>query len=461
MSENSLTKSKYIKNSKEPKVFRRISIFFLISWYILPIYFGIELPGFDLTAIRLAIILLLIMIIASTSRLNDFIKMCKELTLSMVFLPYIFVIGYTMVFRVDFNAFFNPFMDILAMFLLIYAMKESLGAKETIKFIRVFIYILVLLGIVEFLMDDTPFKYLETISGIKTARFVRSGHYRIMSNCVHSLGYGLMLLTAVPFAVYDERKDEADLFRRPFLLVLILLNVFLTGSRSTLGVVFLELALVFIFSKKYYKKRALITGFVMIIAFIAFLIVAYKTSLGQYILLQITTVIDEILGTNIAEAFGASQTALEQSSDYRDKLIKIFQVSWLNPLIGIGRKRSFSGVIDGSTIKSIDSFYIAEYVRYAYPGMIAFIMVLLYFLWSTFKNCIQTKSGLSKVIFISILCYMINIYWVDSLQTFKYIYALMAIFIVANYKECINVREKYETNSRYLKKANIKKWKKD
>jgi len=451
MSETTLTKSKYIKKSKENLLFKRVSIYFLIAWYLLPIYFGIELPGFDLTAIRLGIILLLFMIIASNKRLNDFLLLIQELTLTKFFLPYIFVIGYTMVFRVDFNAFFNPFVDILAMFLLIYVIKDSLGVNETIRIIRIFMYILVLLGIVEFIMDDTPFLYLETIQGIKTARFVRSGHYRIMSNCVHSLGYGLMLLTAVPFAVYDEKINDIDLFRRPVLLILIILNIFLTGSRSTLGVAFIEIALVFIFSTKYYKKKAIVVGLISIFSFVVFVIVTYKTSLGQYIMLQITTMIDELFGTDLAAAYGASQTALDQSSGYRDKLIKIFRVSWLNPLIGIGRKRAFSSVIDGAVIQSVDSFYIAEYIRYAYPGMFSYIAILIYFVVITFKNIIKTKSGLAKAVFISIVCYMINIYWVDSLQTLKYIYALMAIFIVANYETCISTPKNETRQSKYIK----------
>lgn len=76
--------------------------------------------------------------------------------------------------------------------------------------IVVFSYVIALLGIVEYVLGRSPFSYLETIKGLYTGRFVRSGSYRIMSSCNHSLGYGLMLVTMVPFACYD-RKIRASI----------------------------------------------------------------------------------------------------------------------------------------------------------------------------------------------------------------------------------------------------------
>ena len=78
--------------------------------------------------------------------------------------------------------------------------------------------------------------------------------------------------------------------------------------------------------------------------------------------------------------------ALGSSSDYRDQLKYIFTIDWLNPMLGIGRKRSFASEINGSFIQSIDNFYIAEYVRYAYPGLAAYVLILLYYLYKMNKT---------------------------------------------------------------------------
>ena len=120
--------------------------------------------------------------------------------------------------------------------------------------------------------------------------------------------------------------------------------------------------------------------------------------------------------------------ALGSSSDYRAQLKYIFQVDWLNPLLGIGRNRSFACEINGTYIYSVDSFYIAEYIRYAYPGMITYIVYLLYFLIRMLKSSIRNRSQISKMLFTGAFCYCVNLLWLDSLQTLKYLYILFALF---------------------------------
>ena len=108
-------------------------------------------------------------------------------------------------------------------------------------------------------------------------------------------------------------------------------------------------------------------------------------------MLQITSILDELLGTELAVQFGADLTALSSSSNYRDQLKYIFTVDWLNPLLGLGRKRSFKSEINGSFIESVDNFYIAEYVRYAYPGMITYLL----FLGSMIAGDVYKRQGVT------------------------------------------------------------------
>lgn len=422
-------KSKYIKDDNEKKVFHATGVFFFFCMFVMPQYFGIPVPLFDLTALRIALLAVLFMIFVNPARTREFWNLVFGSKFIKVFIPYFFVIIYTMVLRHDFKAFFNPFMEIFAFVMLIYVIKDSLGVEKTIHLIIVFCYVLSILGIVEYMMGKSPFSYLETIDGVLTGSFVRSGQYRIMSAQIHSLGYGLMLVTCVPFLALDLQNSEIYFFQRPVLLILFGLNIVLTGSRSTLGIFFLELFLILLFSTKRANKKVVfyIIPFLLLIA--VAIIGLQNTGIGKYLLLQITTVLDSVFGTSFSARYGADISSLNASSDYRDQLKYIFTVKWLNPLLGIGRSRAFISVVNGTTINSVDDFYIAEYIRYAYPGMIAYIFILLFYMVNIWKEIREKKSVVAKVVLIGTVGYVINIYWVDSLQTLKYLYILFAVFI--------------------------------
>ena len=272
-----------------------------------------------------------------------------------------------------------------------------------------------------------------------------------MSSCNHSLGYGLMLVTMVPFACYDRKNKSVNLLAQPLLLLLLGGNVFLCGSRSTLSVFLLEVILLVGLSSKMEIKKFVMIALVLAGIFAVILVAIRNTTMGRYILLQITSILDELLGTELAVQFGADLTALSSSSNYRDQLKYIFTVDWLNPLLGLGRKRSFKSEINGSFIESVDNFYIAEYVRYAYPGMITYLLFLGSMIAGMIKRVRRDKSGLPKILLVGSACYLINLFWVDSLQTLKYLYILFALFL------CLDpVREGEDappmTTSKYLKK---------
>lgn len=438
-------KSKYVKPAREQKVFYGVSVIFFFTLFVMPQYFGIPLPFFDLTVLRMTIIAVLLMIIADVRRSRNFWSLIRNAGFSKVLIPYFFVLLYTMVLRRDLNALLNPLIEILSLYLVIYVIVDSLGIEKTIKLVIAFSYLLTLLGIVEYVMGRSPFSYLETIKGIYTGAFVRSGNYRIMSSCVHSLGYGLLLVTIIPFACYDVENKKLNLMQRPMLMLLFIVNVFLTGSRSTLGIMFLELLLLFLAADKENKRKCVFDLFFVIVLFGLFLMVGQKTGFGQYILLQITTLIDTMFGTTLSVKYGGNLEALSSSSFYREQLKYIFRVSWLNPLIGIGRSRSFSSKINGCYIASVDNFYIAEYVRYAYPGMITYILFLVYWVIQMIKTAFgKQKSELSIILLIATVCYMINLYSVDSLQTLKYLYILFALqFCIQENGKCKTAESKY------------------
>lgn len=443
--------SRYLKPQRELKIFQAVAVLFFFTLYVLPQYFGLPFPLFDLTALRIMIVAVLLLMLAEPERIRGFVLMVVEEPYTKVLLPYLMVIGYTMVLRADVNAFLNPFIELLTFYLLIYLIRNTLGVEKTIQMIVVFSYVIALLGIVEYVLGRSPFSYLETIKGLYTGRFVRSGSYRIMSSCNHSLGYGLMLVTMVPFACYDRKNMSVNLLAQPLLLLLLGGNVFLCGSRSTLSVFLLEVILLVGLSSKMEIKKFVMIALVLAGIFAVILAAIRNTTMGRYILLQITSILDELLGTELAVNYGANIEALSSSSNYRDQLKYIFTVSWLNPLLGLGRKRSFKSEINGSFIESVDNFYIAEYVRYAYPGMITYLLFLGSMIAGMIKRVRRDKSGLPKILLVGSVCYLINLFWVDSLQTLKYLYILFALFL------CLDpVREGEDappmTTSKYLKK---------
>lgn len=453
--ESAVRTSKYIKPAREEKIFEKTVVFFLFSLFVMPQYFGLPTPLFDFTLLRMMLILVLFMIIYDDERKVAFADLILHSRLTLVLLPYMFVLLYTMVLRADINAFLNPFLEILSFYLLIYVIQNVLGVEKTVRYLLGFLYLMTIFGVVEYAMGRSPFSYLETIKGIYTGRFIRSGNYRIMSSCTHSLGYGLLLVAVAPLSCFDYRKNEVNLLCRPILFLLLLINVFLTGSRSTLSVFLVETLLLFILSSGTDKKKCILAGIVLVAGIAAFLVVFYRTGIAQYILLQFASILDSILGTQYSVLFGGNTEALSSSSNYRDQLKYIFQVKWLNPILGIGRKRSFTSEINGSYIESIDNFYIAEYVRYAYPGLVTYVFFLLFHLGGMIKKCIMDGKAVYKILLVGAGCYAVNLFWVDSLQTLKYLYIIFALYL-CQYMEDGRSAEA-DSGSKYIR-SRVNKW---
>lgn len=443
--------SKYIKPNRENKFFEGVSLVFLFSLFVMPQYFGIPLPLFDLSILRITIIMLVILILSDTQRKYDFVNVITGSKCTKVIIPYLAVVTYTMILRVDINAFLNPFIEIFSMYLLIYVIKNVFGVEKTIRYILIFMYILTILGLFEYVIKRSPFSYFETIKGLYTGRFIRSGSYRIMGPCIHSLGYGLLLIAVLPLACLDFKENTIDILHRPVLFFLTVANIIFTGSRSTLSMLFVELILLFILSDKKYKKKFILLGLVIFAVLALFLTLFHNSGLARYILLQLTSIIDEIFGTQYSVAYGANLSALGSSSNYRDQLKYIFNVEWLNPIIGIGRKRSFSALINGSYVQSVDDFYIAEFIRYAYPGMIAYIFFIIYFLVNMLRDAIKKHSALCKILFAGCLCYIINLKWVDSLQTLKYLYIMLALYMGIDWKKFASSQKEKAEKSKHSK----------
>lgn len=412
---------------KDLKLFYFLNAFLLITDYLMPQYFGLDI-GYDLTCTRIGNIFLVLYLLFNPKMFTHFVTIIMKCKLTIPIVLYMLVCGYTMVLRVDINAFFMVFFEILTLYLLIYSIRYVIGVEKAVKWGVYSAYFLGFLGLVDYVLGQSlMLKLLRTVpTGV--ANVYRSGQYRIMGPCGHPLGYGLYLILLIPLACIDFKKKEVFLFKRPFLIILLFLNVFLTGSRSTLAIVVIEFLAIIVFSnRKNVKKTFLyIAGALAVLAI--FILIFYQTKIGQYVLMQIASVIDQVFGTEYAAFFGAETTRLDDSEEYRKMLPLIFTLDWLHPLVGRGVSRSFGAEINGFFIQSIDNYYISQYIKYAYPGLITYVLIIIAIVATNIRAIIKYKSPVFKMTLVGTLCYFVNLWWLDALQTLKYEYIVVAIF---------------------------------
>lgn len=412
----------------------------LITDWVMPQYFGIHI-GFDFTTTRILNMLILAYFIFNRKAGNHFLRSMLDVQLTPFFIAYMFVMVYTTVLRVNVNTFFLNFLDILTFYMVYYGIRYVIGVKKAIDWTVKFAAGISIYGIIEYVLKFSPMsKFLLTLPSVAVSGF-RSGQFRISGPCVHPIAYGMLLILLLAVICIDYERDEIYLFKHPVVLILLLLNIFLTGSRGPLGIAVLEVLLIIIFSKRINKKKTFIVLSALIILAVIVEVAIYNTSLGQYIMMQITSVIDEVFGTSFSLKYGANLDLLNMSSDYRDYLPRIFTVEWLNPLVGQGANAQVGFEFDGTYIKSIDNFYVALYIRYAYPGLITFVAIQVMSIVYMVRTAIRHHSSLCAATAIAIFAYSVSLYWADYLQTTKYMYIVMAIYC-AYYSERFQLMER-------------------
>lgn len=417
---------------KNLKLLYFLYAFLIISLIVMPQYFGIHI-GIDLTCTRFANIFILLYMFFNRPIFTHFVRTSLRCEVLIPLLGYLFVAFYTMLFRADFKAFFLVFVEILTFFMMVYGIRYVVGVKRTIQWVLGCAYFLSIYGIVEFVYGRSLF--LQFLATMPTAvrNGYRSGHYRIMGPCGHSIAYGLLLLLFTVIACYDYKKDRIYLFQRPVLLGLLMVNIFLTGSRSTLGVVMVVLALMFLCSDSISKKKSLLIGVAFLIISGLLLSAIQGTGIGRYIMGQVMSVIDQVFGTSYAADYGVDVETLTNSTEYRKALPLIFKLDWLNPWVGRGNK--FGGAeINGVYIQSIDHFYVSQYIKFAYPGLICYVLYILTAAVVLVRDGLMTRNKLVFAVFIGLGAYFLNLWWVDALQTLKFSYLFLALYYACTFQ---------------------------
>ena len=170
-----------------------INMFLIITDFIMPQYFGLHI-GWDITCTRLANIVLILYGLFNAKVFSLFVSTAMKCSLIVPLLAYLFVALYTMIFRVDVNAFMLVFLEMLTLLMLIFAIRYVIGCRRAIYVTIYCAYFLGIYGMVEYVAGYSLFlRFLRTVpTAVKNC--YRSGHYRIMGPCGHPLGYGLLLL---------------------------------------------------------------------------------------------------------------------------------------------------------------------------------------------------------------------------------------------------------------------------
>lgn len=404
-----------------------IADWFLLGLFVLPTYFGVRLAFFDLTVLRLFEVLLLLCIFKSKERKHQFTNLIKKCPFNIWIAPYMFVVIYTNLIHPSLNAIFYWITNgVLAFYCMSYLIVYEYGINGFLYKLRQFTWLITIVSPLELIIGRPPFAFLDTLG--KAVTKSRFGSVRILGNCTTANGFAMYLMILFPLMCFDWEKNKIDFGKNKFLLILIILNIFLTGSRLSVGTLLLGFVLCSLFQhKKELSKYVL--SFVVILPVIIFIIYLFRDmSFVKGILRTIFSAVDAVLGTNYSVDYGADAQVLYNSSYYRELLWKnTFLGNWLNPWLGRGGNYNFGMYIEGYRIYSCDNFYVMQYITYAWPGVITWLVMSVSFLLCAVKRFARSRDIIWLVCIVSIICYYISLWYLDQLQTFPYMMSIFAL----------------------------------
>lgn len=417
--------------------FKNATIIFIIAFFFLQGTFSFRIIGPAITIQRIFLVIIYIWIFGNLERQKLFLKSVKHKKYNLIIGIYLFICLYTAILRFDFNTIFGVLVDcFLPYFLFLYFLDYEIYEEKIIEYICKIILIVGIFGLVEYITKTNIFSYLTLTKDIIPESF-RDGILRIRVTYGHPLAYGMFLIIFFPFCCYDVSKKQIYLFNRPIILFLVMINILLTGSRSSIGIFLVEIIVLAIITTRYKKGHT----FLWIVACISFgsiiIILNYSNPIIQIILRQVCYVLDEIFDTNLALQYGGD-ALISSSSIARERLWKIFNYPGLNPILGQGVSNKMSFIIDNWKVTSIDNFYVNQYVKFAYPGLFTTLIMFGFYIIYTISAILKhhTHKALLLICLLSGCAYFGNLIVVDELSTIKYFFFLMALttHIISNKK---------------------------
>ncbi|WP_430842401.1 O-antigen ligase family protein [Clostridium nigeriense] len=322
----------------------------------------------------------------------------------------------------------------MTFYLFYYFFRKIFTIEDILRFIQFCLTLVCIMGIIEFI---TGFNFFTTFKiGIGNINDTiessyRDGILRVRGPYGHSLAYGLVINLFFPLTCLDLKKNEINILNNIFLLIIVSLNIFFTGARSSLGLFLLEVLVISLLSPKKANKKNLLFILFTIVAFGAIFIFFSDSEIVLFLKKQFYYVYDTIFGTNMAYEFGGN-SSIKASSIARDRLWKIFSASSINPWMGQGVSSNISIRIDNWNVTSIDNYYVKLFITLGIPGLAALALFFIQSIFNSIKQYFLKKEPLFLLILISEACYLINLSVVDELSTLKYFFFLVAL------QECAN-----------------------
>lgn len=413
--------------------YKFLFLMYLISFLIMPNYSGIKISSLPLiTAQRFFLIIIYAWTFFNKKIQRNFIDSFKQNKFTFPIIIYLIVCLITTFFTGDINAFFGPLVDqILAFYLMVYCFKNYLKLDEFLNIIKYLIYILCILGIFERITGFNIFTLLDSgmTQKLNNGSLMRDNVIRICTAFGHPLTYGLFLTIFFPFTCYDVNRKKIYILQNPIIIILVVINIILSGSRSCIGTVFFEIFIIFILSDKKRMGNILVSIIFSALITSALIFIFYDTSFMEGILRQIFYVIDELFGTSMALQFGGN-SSIKNSSTYRTLLWSIFTNENFSYFIGKGTIYKPYLIINNRVVESIDNFYVNMFIKYAIPGVASILYIFYTNFKNAFLNLLSNKNKLNYLLILLTISYLLNLLIVDELATLKFMFIIFSITIV-------------------------------
>lgn len=413
--------------------YRNLVLLYFICFWMLPNYFGVKFSGMPLITVQRALLIfLLFWTFCSKGKLNQTIFEFRNCCYTeRYFLLMFFLSACITGARNGMNSFFNPLFDYIIPYIIFFTAYHCFYSfRDLCKVMNGMLVILCLFGIVEFLFHVNVFDYLNTgMTDLNYGSLTRGNDLRICTAFGHPLAYSMILNMALPLMCYNIKLNKIDFLYKKWTILLIAVNILLTGSRSGIAVFIVESLLIILLTDKNLAGRTYLYLFMAGVMAIAVILIANRNPIVQNILRSILYVVDELLGTKYALRYGGS-SSITQSSQYRKILWELLSYKDLFTYFGHGNEYKISIRIGTWFVESIDNYYINQYLKYGLIGVIIIVSLMLQYIYRLLKNaicCNMSKKLLCYLFLISAVGYLCSLLVADEIGTMRIMFSIMAI----------------------------------
>lgn len=401
---------------------------FLVSFVLFPNLVSIRVGGLpSITLPRILLVVCYLWLFFDLRLQNRFLRIITNNIYNFPIVVYLVVCLYTAVLCKDVNSFFGFFVDsVLTYYLVVYVLRSCLSIDDLTRLISVCLYIMCVIGIIEFIIGVNVLSLVSIGEGSEIASTFRDSTLRVRGPYGHPLGYAMVLLLLFPLSCYNREEGSVSLFKHKALFLLVFLNVLFTGSRSGIGLFCIEVLILCVFTSRKYRSGTVLASVAVVLTLVVCAMLFADNTLVQYVLRQLFYVVDQVFGTDIALRYGGDASIMN-STVARDRIWKVPFDPSLSPWVGKGVSYQAGAYrIDGWLVRSIDNYYIRTYISYGIFGVIAVLLLFAAFVRANIRRVFD-EDKIYLVCLTAGLLYAANLVVVDELATYRYFFIVLAI----------------------------------